>query len=134
MCQTMYVFDISHLPLGEKGVFYNWVYNSTLSCNEHLHFTIILHPWVISDKLHKLQNIQLTIYTINCNFITITPFQLLCNSFMTITIMSCWCHFSSIHQNLTCGAMKFFGWFLKKILISTTHYDCSLKMVLDYSK
>ncbi len=45
---------------------------------------------------------------------TTTPFQLLCTSPMTKTIMSCWCYFSSIHQNLTGDILKIFGWcFLK---------------------
>jgi hypothetical protein len=64
------IFCIFHYE--KKEVFYDWVYNSILSCNEHLQFIIFLHPWVISDKL---QDIQLTIYTINCNFIA-TPLWL----------------------------------------------------------
>jgi hypothetical protein len=46
-----------------------------------------------------------------CNFITTILFQLLCNSPITTTMMSYWRHFSSIHQNVTCGTMKFFWWF-----------------------
>ncbi len=41
-------------------------------------------------------------------------FQLLCNSLMITTIMACWRHFSSIHQNLTCGTIRIFGWIYKK--------------------
>jgi hypothetical protein len=43
---------------------------------------------------------------LNYNFVTTTHFLLPCNSLMTIIIMSCWHHFSSIHQNLTHGIMK----------------------------
>ncbi len=50
-------------------------------------------------------------------------FQLLCNSLMTTTIMACWCHFSSIRQNLTHGTMRIFGWMFFKILISIEHYS-----------
>jgi hypothetical protein len=42
------------------------------------------------------------------NFVTTTPFQLLCNFPMITIIMSCWHHFSSINQNLTHGTMKIF--------------------------
>jgi len=44
----------------------------------------------------------------NYNFLTTILFQLLCNSLMTTIIMSCWHHYSSIHQNLTCGTMRTF--------------------------
>ncbi len=49
----------------------------------------------------------------NYNFIITIPFQLLYNSLISIIIMSCWCYFSSIHQNLTCGTMRIFVIFLK---------------------
>jgi hypothetical protein len=68
---------------------------------------------------------------LNYNFVTIL-FQLLCNSPMTIIIISCWRHFSSIHQNLTHGTMRTFCDFFE-ILISIVHYDYSFEMVLYYN-
>ncbi len=68
---------------------------------------------------------------LNYNFVTTTSFQLLCNSPMTRTIMSCWHHFSFIHQNLTRGIIKIFRDFFE-IFISIIHCDYSFKMVLDY--
>ncbi len=61
---------------------------------------------------------------LNYNFVATTLFQLLCNSPMITIIMSWWHHFSSIHQNLTCGTMKIFRDFFE-ILISIIHYDYS---------
>ncbi len=115
------------LSLWEKMVFCNWPCNSIFQ----LHWTLATHCiymlWILLDKLQEL---QLTIY-IGCNslqlyynFVTTTPFQLLCNSSMTIIIMSHWCHFSSIHQNLTHAIMKIFHDFFE-ILISIIHYDYS---------
>jgi hypothetical protein len=49
------------------------------------------------------------------NFVTTTPFQLLCNSPMTTIIMSCWCHFSSIHQNFNTWHYEDFSWFFWNI-------------------
>jgi hypothetical protein len=60
----------------------------------------------------------------NNNFVATTPFQLLCNSPMTTIIMSCWRHFSSVHQNLTHGTTRIFHDFFE-ILISIIHYDYS---------
>jgi hypothetical protein len=48
----------------KKGVFDNWAYNLVLSCNDHLQLTIFLHPWVLSNNLHELQDMQFTKYTI----------------------------------------------------------------------
>jgi hypothetical protein len=108
------VFVVSKLNVGfvihcflhyEKGVFCNWPCNSIFE----LHWTFATHR----------------IYgTIHYNFVTTIPFQLLCNSPMTTIIMSCWRHFSSIHQNLTHGTMKIFCDFFE-ILISIVHYDYS---------
>jgi hypothetical protein len=51
----------------------------------------------------------------SCNLVTTIPFQLLCNSPMNIIIMSCWHHFSSIHQILTHDIIKIFWWFFWNI-------------------
>jgi len=66
--------------------------------------------------------IQCNSLKLNYNLVVTIPFQLLCNSPMIIIIMSCWCHFSSIHQNLTSGTMMIFCDFFE-ILISIVHYD-----------
>jgi hypothetical protein len=87
--------------------------------HDHLQLIVFLHPWMLLDKLHELQEMQLTYVqshsrTTCCNSITILSqffFQLLCNSSMTTIIMSLWCHFTSIHQNLSTGTMKIFWWF-----------------------
>jgi hypothetical protein len=51
---------------------------------------------------------------LNYNFVTTILFQLRCNSLITIIIMSCWHHFSFVHQILTCGTIwSFFMIFLK---------------------
>ncbi len=89
----------------EKRVFCNWPCNSIFK----LHRTLVIH--CIYGATHY-------------NFVATIPFQLLCNSLMTTIIMSCWHHFSSIHQNLTHGIMKIFH-DLFEILISIVHYDYS---------
>ncbi len=95
----LYHLSLQHLNLClfnmKKKVFCNWACNSLYN-----DFTLV--------------ELIATIY-----------FQLLCNSLMTTTIMACWCHFSSIHQNLTHGTMRIFGWMFLKILISIEHYDYS---------
>jgi len=104
-----------------------------------LHWTLATHHsytlWVLSNKLWKLQKLQLTIYTMQ--LITI-QLQFCHNNFFqlcklpydynhNVTLMS----FSSIHQNLTCGTMRIVCDSFE-ILISIIHYDYSFDMVLDY--
>ncbi len=93
-----------------------------LSCIGHLQLTIncILHYecyWTSckSCKSYNSLYIQCNSLQFNYNFVATTHFQLLCNSPMTIIIMSCWHHFSSIHQHLTHGTMKKNLWFFWNI-------------------
>jgi hypothetical protein len=55
--------------------------------------------------------IQSHFNTILYNSIVTIHFQLLCNSPITTTIISCWRHFSSIRQNGIYGTMKKKLWF-----------------------
>jgi len=94
-----------------------------LSCIKHLQLTIFIRCEYYQRSYNTLY-IQCNSLQFNYNFIITTLFQLLCNSPMTIIIMSCWCYFSSIHQNLTRRTMKSFHGFFE-ILISIIHYDYS---------
>ncbi len=60
-------------------------------------------PLISNHDLVQLVATQLQFYH---NYFS-TTMQLL----MTTTIMSWWCHFTSIHQNLTHGTMRSFWWF-----------------------
>ncbi len=103
--------------LWKEGVFAIGLATQFLSCITHLQLTVFIccECYLTSCKSCKNCNspyIQCNSLQLNYNFVTRTPFQLLCNSPMITIIMSWWCHFSSIHQNLTCGTMKFFHDFL----------------------
>jgi hypothetical protein len=88
-----------------------------------LQLNLFIWVWMLSDKWHELEWMQLTIGG------TIY----ICNLFTTTMVMSCWCYFSFIHPNFTHGIMGIFAWiFFFEILISTIHYDCSFYMVLNY--
>jgi hypothetical protein len=89
---------------------------------------------IAMDAIHYMWNC--THMQLMCNSITISKnnyhviiMQLVYN----YMVMSCWCHFSLIHQNLTQGINygKFWVNFFFEILISTVHYDCSFIMVLN---
>jgi len=84
-----------------------------------LQLALQLNFWVALDTYNS-PYIWCNSLQLNYNFVAITPFQLLCNSPMTIIIMSCWCHFSFIHQILTHGTMRIFCDFFE-ILISIFH-------------
>jgi hypothetical protein len=88
-----------------------------------LQLNLQLNFWVASDTCNS-PYIWCNSLQLNYNLDAITPFQLLCNSLMNTIIMSCWHHFSSIHQNLTHGTMRIFLDFFE-ILISIIHYDYS---------
>ncbi len=119
--------------LWEKKVFCNWPSNSISKLHSTLATHCIYMLWVLLDKLYKnckscnLSYIQCNSLQLNYNFVTTTPFQLLCNSPMITIIKSCWCHFSSIHQILTHDTIKIFRDFFK-ILISIFHYDYSFRL------
>ncbi len=86
-----------------------------------LQLDLQLNFWVALDTYNSLY-IWCNSLQLNYNFVAKTPFQLLCNSSMTIIIMSRWCQFSSIHQNLTRGTMRIFRdvlkyWYLSFIMI-----------------
>jgi len=94
-----------------------------------LQFTLQLNFWVASDTCNSLYLYVMSaigqvtrvariathrIYSAtHYNFVIIILFQVLCKSPMITIIMSCWHHFSSIHQNLICGILLFFMIFLK---------------------
>jgi len=44
----------------KKGVLQLGLQPNFLSCNNHLELIVFLHPWVLSNKLHELQEIQFT--------------------------------------------------------------------------
>jgi hypothetical protein len=116
----------------KKGCFATRLETQILSCIEHLQLTVFIccECYWTSCKSYKsyksfnLLYIRCNSLQLNYNFVITTPFQLLHNSPMITIIMSCWHHFSSIHQNLTCGTMKIFCDFFE-ILISIVHYDYS---------
>jgi len=115
----------NHPPftLWKKRVFCNWACNSiwiTITIYNSLYF--YTHECYENCMGYKKCNpiyiwfhFNATQYNLIATLSQTTHFQLLCNSPMTTTIMSWWCHFSSIHQNLTHDIMKIFGWFLKNI-------------------
>ncbi len=114
--------------LWKKGCFAIGPAIQFVSCIRHLQLTVFIccECYPTSCKSCKNCNspyIRCNSLQLNYNFVT-TLFQLLCNSPMITIIMSCWHHFSSIHQNLTCGTMKIFRDFFE-ILISIIHYDYS---------
>jgi hypothetical protein len=101
------------LPEPKKGCFATSLATQFLSCIGHLHLTVFIccECYQTSCKSCKSCNslyIRCNSLQFNYNFVTTIPFQVLCNSPMTTIIMLCWCHFSSIHQNLTHGTMKIF--------------------------
>jgi hypothetical protein len=123
------------LPLWKKRVFCNWAYNLVFELQWPFATHFIFTPmnvigqvaWITRNTTRFIYN--LTLMQLSCNSIT-TTFQLLCNSLMTTTIMSYWCHFSSIHQNLTQSIMKFLGDFFWNIDI-----HCPLLLfILNYLK
>jgi hypothetical protein len=66
----------------------------------HLATNYIYTPWMLTDKLHQLQNynlrrIRCNSLQLNCNSIKTTHFQLMCNSIIIAPMMSCWCHWLS---------------------------------------
>ncbi len=100
-----------------------------LSCIKHLQLILFIccECYWTSCKSCKCYNslyIWCNSLQLNYSFVATTLFQLLCNSPMIIITMSCWFHFSFIHQNLTCGIMKICCDFFE-ILISIIHYDYS---------
>jgi len=96
-----------------------------------LQFTLQLNFWVASDTCNSLYLYVMSaigqvtrvariathrIYSAtHYNFVIIILFQVLCKSPMITIIMSCWHHFSSIHQNLICGILFYFSWFFWNI-------------------
>jgi hypothetical protein len=107
------------LQLGSQLSF--WV--GMTICNSCYIFTFMSAirqvAWGAKHATHHIYNLT------RMQLFAATLFQLLCNSPMTTTIMSCWRHFPSIHQNLTHGIMKSFWWFFLETLISIIHYDYS---------
>jgi hypothetical protein len=120
------MFDF-HKHYEKKRCFATSLATQFLNCIGHLQLTIFIcyDCYQTSYKSCKSCNspyIWCNSLQFNYNFVATIPFQLLCNSPMTIILMSCWSHFSSIHQNLTCGIMRIFCDFFE-ILISIVHYD-----------
>ncbi len=120
------------LTLWEKGVFCNWPWNSIFELHQTFATHHIYTLWVLLNKLKELQKLQFTIYIVqlittqsqlNYNFVATTHFQLLCSSLIITMIISCWHHFSSIHQNSS-GTMKKICDFFE-VLISIFHNDYS---------
>jgi len=110
----------------KKGCFAIGLVIQFLSCIRHLQLIVFIHCecyWTSCKSCNSMY-IQCNSLQFIYNFVATTPFPLLCNSVMTTIIMSCWCHFSSIHQNLTRDTMKIFHDFFE-ILISIIHYDYS---------
>jgi len=95
-----------------------------------LQLALQLNFWNVLDTYNS-SYIWCNSLELNYNFVTTTPFELLCNSPMIKITMSCWHHFSSIYQSLTNGTMKTFHDFFE-ILICIIHYDYLFNMVLDY--
>ncbi len=115
------------LSLWKKRCFAISLATQFLNCIEHLQLTIFIcyECYRTSCKNYKSCNslyIWCNSLQLNYSFVVKIPFQLLCNSPMITIIMSCWHHFSSIHQNLTCGTMRIFYDFFE-ILVSIFHYD-----------
>jgi len=110
----------------KKGCFAIGLATQFSSCIRHLQLTVFIHYecYRISCKSCNSLYIRCNSLQLNYNIVATTPFQLLFNSPITTIIMSCWRHFLSIHQNLTCGIMRIFCDFFE-ILISIIHYDYS---------
>jgi hypothetical protein len=110
----------------KKWCFATSLVTQILSCIKHLQLSVFIwcEYYRTSCKSCNSPYIQCNSLQLNYNFVATTPFQLLCNSPMTIIIMSCWCHFSSFHQNLRHGIMRIFHDFFE-VLISIVHYDYS---------
>jgi hypothetical protein len=120
----------------KNGCFVIGLATQFLSCIKQLQCIIFIccECYQTSCKSYKSYNspyIWCNSLQLDYNFIATTFFQLPCNSLMTTFIMSCWHHFSSIHQILTCGIMRIFCNFFE-ILISIVHYNYSFFKVLDY--
>jgi hypothetical protein len=95
-CLNSYLLRI----MKKKGFFYNQHCNLVFELQWPLATHHISTLWVLSNKLHELQELQPTIYMVqlNWNSIKTTHFQLLSNFITTIIIMSCWRYwFSYIH-------------------------------------
>jgi hypothetical protein len=92
------------------------IYLFTIRKHGVLELTLQLNFWVAFDTWNS-PYIWCNSLQFNYNFVTTTWFQLLSISPMTTIIMSCWHHFSSIHQILTHGTMKIFHNFFWNINI-----------------
>jgi hypothetical protein len=80
--------------------------------------------WVARNAIHCLYSHTLMqLISAHLQSIPTTPFQVLCNSFTTTTILSCWHHFLSIHQNTR--HYEDFWMIFFEMLMSTIYYDCS---------
>jgi hypothetical protein len=114
---------------GKMGCFATGLATQFLSCIKHLQLIVFIRCECYQTSCKSCNSCNspyIRCYSLqfNYNFVATTPFQLLCNYFMTIIIMSCWHHFSFIHQNLTHGIMRIFH-DLFEILISIIYYDYS---------
>ncbi len=104
-----------HHALWKKGCFVTSLATQFLSCIGHFQLTVFIccECYWKSCKSCNSPYIWCNSLQLNYNFVATTLFQLLCNSPMTIIIMSCLRHVSSIHQNLTWARRGFFVIFLK---------------------